>query len=210
MTEGNPKKKPPKEHHVNLECQGRNNSQWRHSHNPHKTLRISFHQSTLRYKSSPIRVGVNLGVQIGGLFRPTFRGGVFITTFTQFSVSDPLLPPSSIRSLTCHLLTVGALAAVELSLRPRCSIWSAALSPFRFASSDEGLSSLFDESEDEDAELKKLRSSKTNWSFLRGRPGLGFCAGESVVIDALTNFAARGRGCFSACFEMAAGRGGEG
>ena len=116
----------------------------------------SLNHSTRRNRSSPLLVGVNLGVQTGGLFRlrAMFGGGVFktIIILLSFSVSDPFLALVSFCALTWYLLTGTAFAAVELSLRPRCSIWSAALSPFRLASSVEGDSSLFREGDaaDED------------------------------------------------------------
>jgi hypothetical protein len=101
---------------------------------------------------------------------------------------------------------------VELSLRPRSSIWSAALSPLRLASREEGLSSLFREGEDEDAVLKKDRSSRTNLSLLDGvgAAGVGRWDAGFVGPDVSTNCAARGLGCFSACLEIAAERGGDG
>ena len=168
--------------------------------------------STLKNKSAPRRVGVNLGVHTGGLFRPPCccGGGVFKTMSTLFSVPGPFLPFDSVSCLPCHLFPARAFAAEALSLKPCSSIWSAALSPLRFASRDDGLPSLCRDCEDEDAVLKKLRSSRTSWSLLDGAFDVGPCAGEPVALDVPINCEVRGLACLSACLEMAADRGGVG
>ena len=142
-------------------------------------------QSTLKYKSSPLLVGVNFRSQTGRC------GLLFSAPATSRS---PILPSSS--GTTLHF---PGLFVSFLNLNP-CSMFSAALSPRRFASRLLGLSERWV------GLLVRVDGPRRNDSSLATRWSRGGCRATGLPCVE-TNCAARGKDGFVACLASEAERG---